>query len=338
MKIAIHLSKHNFGERWLEYCKLKGIPFKCVNCYDNNIIEQLSDCNALMWHHFQTDPKSVIFAKQLLFSLEQSGKIVFPDFRTGWHFDDKLGQKYLLEAIGAPLVPSYVYFDINEALDWIKETTFPKVFKLRGGAGSANVRYVKNYYSAKKIIKQAFGRGFRNYEPFSALNEKIRKFKLGKASIIDVFKGIAHIFISPKYSKIKGREKGYVYFQDFIHGNSFDIRIVVVDNKAFAIKRMVRKNDFRASGSGFILYEKELVDEDTVILAFKLSDKLKTQCVAFDFVYDNKKPRLLEISYGFVAEGYDRCPGYWDKSMNWIKGKFDPYGWMVEIVLKSKNE
>ena len=96
----------------------------------------MDDCDALMWHHFQTNPKAILFAKQLLFALEQSGKKVFPDFRTGWHFDDKLGQKYLLEAIDAPLVPSYVFYDKKEALEWVQKTDFPKVFKLRGGAGS----------------------------------------------------------------------------------------------------------------------------------------------------------------------------------------------------------
>ena len=40
------------------------------------------------------------------------------------------------------------------------------------------------------------------------------------------------------------------------------VRVIVINDKAFAIKRMVRKNDFRASGSGIIEYDKEnLTDE-----------------------------------------------------------------------------
>ena len=92
--------------------------------------------------------------------------------------------------------------------------------------------------------------------------------------------------------------------------------------------------DFRASGSGTILYDKGLFDEDIIKLSFDLSDKLKSQCVAFDFVYDNKDPLLVEISYGFTPEGYDPCPGYWDKNLNWHEGKFDPYGWMVYNIIK----
>ena len=70
--------------------------------------------------------------------------MVFPNFNTAWHFDDKVGQKYLLEAIDAPLVPSYVFYSKEMALKWLEQTQFPKVFKLRGGAGSANVKLVQD--------------------------------------------------------------------------------------------------------------------------------------------------------------------------------------------------
>ncbi|MFW5983226.1 MAG: hypothetical protein ACOCQ4_01900, partial [bacterium] len=147
VKIAIHYTGL-FSERWIEYCEQNGIDYKVVNCYETDIISQISECDAFMWHHYQADYRDVLFAKQLLFSLQVAGKKVFPDFNTTWHFDDKIGQKYLLEAIGAPVVPSYVFYTKREALAWIESTTFPKVFKLRGGAGSENVQLVKNQHEA----------------------------------------------------------------------------------------------------------------------------------------------------------------------------------------------
>ena len=120
----------------------------------------------------------------------------------------------------------------------------------------------------------------------------------------------------PPYERVKERERVYIYFQELLPENDYNIQVVVIGDKAFAIKRMVRKNDFRASGSGNILYEKELFDEGTIKLSFVLAEKLKTQCIAFDFVYKNKKPFITEISYGFSPEGYEPCPGYWDKELN----------------------
>lgn len=338
MKIGIHFSKSTFSDRWISYCERNGIDYKVVNCFNNNIIRQLDDCSALMWHHSQTNPKSILVAKQILFALEQSGKRVFPDFKTGWHFDDKLGQKYLLESIGAPLVPTYVFYSSIDALNWVNRTTFPKVFKLRRGAGSSNVKLAKNATSARKIIRKAFGRGINNYNSLAKIKDIIQKVISKKATYNELLKGVAHVFLEPRYSEVVGKERGYVYFQDFIPHNDHDIRIIVIDNKAFAIKRLVRTHDFRASGSGLIYYEKELFNEITIRLAFDLAKKLGVQCVAFDFVYDNETPLLLEISYGFVPDGYDKCPGYWTDNLEWIDGDFDPYGWMVDALIRDLHE
>jgi glutathione synthase/RimK-type ligase-like ATP-grasp enzyme len=337
MKIAIHHTPGSFSDRWISYCNDNNIEFKIVNCYDNDIVSQLDDCNALMWHHHHGNYKDVLFAKQLLYSLQVSGKKVFPDFNTTWHFDDKVGQKYLLESIGAPLVPSYVFYTKKEALDWINKTTFPKVFKLRGGAGASNVMLVKTKNEARKLTNIAFGRGFSQFNKWNNLKERIRKFKEGKDSIMGIIKGIGRLFIPTEFSKMYSREKGYIYFQEFIPNNSFDIRVIVVGDKAFALKRFTRENDFRASGSGKIVYDKYQIDERCVQIAFEVNSRLKSQSIAYDFVFDaNNTPLIIEISYGFSTSAYDACPGYWDSSLKWHEGKFKPQEWMIKDMICSQ--
>ncbi len=338
MKIGIHHSKGLFSERWIDYCKANNISYKLVDCYRTDIMQQLSDCDALMWHFNHKSPKDSKFAKQLLFSIEASGREVFPNCHTVWHFDDKVAQKYLFEGIGAPLAPSYVFYRKQEALEWAKNTVYPKVFKLRNGAGSDNVRLVSTRKAAIRLIKKAFGRGFKQYDAWGDLKERLRKYRIGKTTSWEVIKGIIRLVYTTEYAKVTGREVGYVYFQEFIPENDFDIRIIVVDNKAFAIKRLVRNKDFRASGSGFIRYEKEHFDDETVQLSFKMTDQLKSQCAAFDFVYSEGKTYVLEVSYGYVKEVYDPCTGYWDKDLNWHPGRFNPYGWMVDALIRSVEQ
>ena len=180
MKIGIHETKGFFSDRWIAYCEANGISYKLVDCYASDIIQQLSDCDALMWHFNHKSPKASKFAKQLLFSVQASGKKVFPDYNTAWHFDDKVGQKYLLEAIGAPLAPAYVFYSKKEALEWAGKTSYPKVFKLRNGAGSDNVRLVKSEKEASRLINRAFGRGFKQYEAWSNLKERLQEVPLRK--------------------------------------------------------------------------------------------------------------------------------------------------------------
>lgn len=279
MKIAIHKSV-GFSERWINYCERNKIDYKTVNAYDSNIVKQVEDCDVFMWYFHHLSYKDALFAKQLLFSLQMGGKKVFPDFNSGWHFDDKVGQKYLLEAIGTPLVPSYVFYTKTEAYKWINSTTFPKVFKLRGGAGSSNVMLAKTANQAKKIVKKAFGKGFKQYDAWGNLKERWRKYILGKTDLKDVIKGLIRLVNKPIFAKMHSKEKGYAYFQEFIPNNKYDIRVCVVGDKAFALKRLCRENDFRASGGGSIVYHKNEIDERCVQIAFEVNEKLQSQSIA----------------------------------------------------------
>lgn len=332
MKIAIHNSENSFSQYWIQYCQMKNIPYKVVNAYDFDIIEQLRECDAFMWHHHQSNYKDALFAKQLLFALEQTGKKVFPDFNTGWHFDDKVGQKYLLEAINAPLVPSYVFYEKEEALQWAQKTTFPKVFKLRGGASAVNVRLVKSSKEASSLIKKAFGKGFSQFNRINNLKERYNRYRQGKDSFFGVLKGLGRLFIPTEFARMHGKEKGYVYFQDFMPDNNFDIRLIVIgQNKAYGLKRMNRKGDFRASGSNSFVYD--VIDDEILRIAFTTAKKLKLQSVAFDFIYDeNKNPLIVEMSYGYGTTGSGKCTGYWDDSFVWHEEAFNPFQWMVNLI------
>lgn len=335
MKIAIHDNPNSFSERWIEYCKKENIDYKLVNAFDSNIIQQLSDSDALIWHHHHGNFKDVSAAKKILFSLEHAGIQVFPNFKTAWHFDDKVAQKYLLEAIEAPLVPSYVFYDKKTALEWAEKTSYPKVFKLKGGAGATNVKLVKSYSQAVNLINQAFGRGFAQFNRLGYLKERFSKFKNGKDTFVGVLKGIARLFIVPEFAKQQPPERGYVYFQEFLPNNSSDTRVIVINDKVFAIKRIVRANDFRASGSGDIDYDFQNIDKKCLKIAFDVHKKLGSQCTAFDFIFDeNGNPLIVEISYGFSIKAYDNCPGYWDYELKWKQGNFNPQQWMIEGLIK----
>lgn len=334
MKLAIHKSSWGFSPEWISYCDEHNIPYKIVNCYDSDIISQLRDCDMLLWHHHHALAKDKLLAKELLYALEQGGMKVYPNFHSGWHFDDKLGQKYLLEYINAPLVPTYAFYSKEDATKFIAQTSFPKVFKLRGGAGSSNVKLVHNQSDAKSLIKTAFGAGFKSYNGWGNLMETLRKYKLGKANSAAVLKSLRRLVVSTDYAKIHGREKGYVLFQDFIPNNNFDIRVVVTGEKAFAIKRMVRENDFRASGSGSVKHQREEIDIRCIAIAFDVAKRLKLQSVAYDFVFDvDNNPLIIEISYGFGTDGTSQCEGYWDPELQWHDQKINPARLVLESLI-----
>ncbi|MCG7538910.1 hypothetical protein [Pseudoalteromonas sp. OF7H-1] len=335
MKIAIHPRKGSFSERWIEYCKKQSIPYKLVNAYETDIINQLDGCCIFLWHHHHGIYKDALVAKKILFSLEHSGVRVFPDFKTGWHFDDKVAQKYLLESIGAPLVPSYVFYNKKLAFDWASKTVYPKVFKLASGAGAVNVQLINSRHDAIKVINKAFGNGFSHSDRYQYFKDKISSYKAGRGHISHVLKAGYRLFFPVNSDSALPNEKGYVYFQEFIPNNSFDIRVIVIKDKAFAIKRKVRTGDFRASGSGEIIYDIAKIDIRCIKIGFETSEKLKADCLAYDFVFDEKdNPLIVEISYGFSIEAYDKCTGYWNRDLQWNDCTINPQEWMVENLIK----
>lgn len=337
IKIAIHNKPGSFSDIWINYCQENNILYKLVDCYSSDIMQQLSGCDGLMWHWDLTDYRPALFARQLTMSLEKKGIKVFPDFNTSWHYDDKVGQKYLLEAVNVPFINTYVFYSKPDALKWAGSTTFPKVFKLRGGAGSSNVKLVKNLSEAKKLINKAFTTGFSSTSPKGRLAERLWMLKRDKnlSAIKKTITGIARLILRKEGEKFAPKQIGYIYFQEFIPHNTYDIRLVVVGSRCFGMIRYCRENDFRASGSGLTDYNHELIDTEAVRIAFITAKKLKTQSVALDFIKDSDGYKLIETSYTFVSTKF---PGYWDTDLVWHQGNLVPQKFMIEDFISSVHK
>lgn len=336
--LAIHSSSGPFAVAWINYCEENRIPFKRVDCFSDNIVSDLQGCSALLWHWQYTDYRAAVFARQFTLSLESIGFPVFPSSATAWHYDDKLGQKYLLEAIGAPLIPSHAFFDEQSALAWLASTKLPVVWKLRGGAGSRNVKLVRTGKEAKRIVRKSFSKGWRSAR-LHPLKERIWYLRKEPSlkSLINIGRGLVRTIRPHEKYRKQSAERNYVYFQEFIANNSHDIRVIVIGDRAFAIKRMVRAGDFRASGSGMIIHDPDQIPQECVKIAFEVTNLIGSQCCAFDFVQNSTEWKIVEISYAFSLPGYAECPGYWDSSLRWHAGKFRPEYFMIEDVLTMVN-
>src|SRR5690606_16992133 len=205
-----------------------------------------------------------------------------------------------LEAANAPLIPSYVFYDEQSALDWLNASDVPFVWKLRSGAGSRNVKLVKSQSEARRIISRSFRQGWRTPR-FYALREQFWKFRRapGASSFANIGRGVARAIVPHEKYRNQNAERNYVYFQDFVPGNDHDIRVIVIGERAFAIKRMVRDDDFRASGSGIIIHDHDKIPEKCIQISFEVTRSIGSQCCAFDFVRSGADWKIIEISYAF---------------------------------------
>ncbi|NVJ64199.1 MAG: hypothetical protein HWD84_08235 [Flavobacteriaceae bacterium] len=326
MNIVLHHRAGSFSERWIKYLQSKNIPFKKVDIRNENLENLLSEADIILCHLSQEDPYYWMVGNKLGFLAEVMGKKVYPDLWSNWFFDDKIIQKYLLDNISDVHVPTHISFNYKEALSKVNTCSYPFVFKLKGGAGSVNVKLIKSKFSARILVFRMFFLGIPKISKYHLLLNRLSKAKNLKNKIFELIVGTASLLKKPKLNRIFGREKGYFYMQEFIEGANHDIRIIVIGNqKLIALKRYTRKNDFKASGSGnFQALNYKSVDVKILNSSLQISKKLKAQSLALDFVYDrNNKFHLIEISHGFIPDAYDICTGYWDQNLKWHDGNLN---------------
>jgi len=263
-------------------------------------------------------------------------KRCFPDQATSWHYDDKIRQYYLLYAHGFPVVDTWVFWDQNSALDWIESATFPLVFKLKSGAASSNVVLIRKKSEAKILINKMFSskgvtcHNVPSRNSLTYLRNLIRLYGLRR------YIALKRGRLDPeKFQPFWQVQRDYVLFQKFLPDNAFDVRVTVIGARAFAFLRYVRPNDFRASGSGLIDYDTSKIDMRCVEIAFRISEKMKFQSMAYDFIFDEEgEPMIAEISYTFVDTAVYNCPGYFDKSLKWHEGRYWPQYCQLAYLIK----
>ncbi|GMU33769.1 MAG: hypothetical protein AMXMBFR20_16410 [Planctomycetia bacterium] len=338
-EIAIHHCEGSYSDRWLEYCCGHRVPHRIVNCYDSDIISQLAGCGGLLWQWKYGDPRDVLAALRVIRAAEAMGLVVFPNSATCEHYDDKVGQKYLLEAIGAELAPTFVFYDKESALKWVASTKWPKVFKLSRGAGSQNVQLIHSAAKARKLVNRAFGAGFRSVASgWGDARSKLAKHRR-KGDIWPTVKRLPKTLREfVRLSRQMPRERGYIYFQEFLPNNEYDTRITVIGNRAFGYLRMVRADDFRASGSGLNVFDQNQIDPRCIESAFRIARRLGTQALAFDYIKGPSESLILvEISYTFLADFIYECPGYWDPELKWHEGHYWPQDVILQDLIKEVN-
>jgi hypothetical protein len=208
---------------------------------------------------------------------------------------------------------------------------------LSTGSGSTNVRLLKSKKDAIALCRKAFGRGFKSfsgyYSDYGIKLKKLRKVKGFRPKIkkpIDFIKKINYL-----HSNV-AHEKGYIYLQDYIPNNPYDTRITIVYDRAFGFTRKNRRSDFRASGSGKIIYDPENINHEFIKIAFEISKNINAKSLACDFLKDEKgSPKITEISYCYSSDAIYGCPGYWREDLIWNKGHFWPEDIIIEETIKS---
>lgn len=316
----------SFSTKWEQRLRELGHEPRMLDANKQEFFEEVAECDAFMWT-FTQQVASRHFGRRVVAAVEHgTGIPVFPSWKTVWHFDDKIGQYYLLRAAGIPTPKTWVFWYRRDALNFCRSATYPMVIKLASGIMSQNVQMLQNYGEAEYWVHRMFGDGL-------VALQKPRIAGLGDArkrarhAVRLLVKGIP-----PDAAQFTEIQRSYLLLQEFMPGNEFDTRITVIGNRAFAFRRHNRPGDFRASGSGRIDWDYTKIDPQLLRLAFQAKRKLGSQSLAVDGMYRDGEPVIVEISYIYDTWAVEACPGHWEiddddpdaTELRWVEGRMWP--------------
>ena len=208
--------------------------------------------------------------EDILLIIEKCGGILVPGFIHYRAHENKYFQEMIKQKLNIPSPDSVIVNNYENGLETVGRLKFPVVAKLSAGYGSRSVELLKDKTSAVSYLKKNM-----------KTTLKFRK---------NIFKYI-------RYRKeLEGKHPvrvGKIIFQDFIAGSEFDWKILVFGNRIFYLKRYVKNNDFRASGSG--KFDNSIQPSDELLyFAFSLKQKLDTPWVSLDIIQSAGDFLLIE--------------------------------------------
>jgi glutathione synthase/RimK-type ligase-like ATP-grasp enzyme len=309
------LPANSFSDRWIEQLTELGHDVRVLNVSSADFIERVSACDGFLWW-FPPMPRVRDVGKRLLPALDHAGKVVVhPDWRSCWHYDDKVAQAYLLDACGVPTPRTRVLWRYEHAVAFFETAQYPLVVKLGSGVRSQNVALLHDRAEAVRMARTLFGAGVETFES--------RAFRLLREISRPLRSVIRRALSLPPLPRPE-IHRNYMLVQEFVGGNDFDTRVNVIGNRAFAFRRANRPNDFRASGSRIQDDDPSKIALDAIRLAFDAARMLTMPAVCFDILRQDGRPVITEISYYFNAPSIGECPGHWrmeDNELEWVAGR-----------------
>jgi len=234
MLIAIQRDRYysdNVAALWADCLQARGVDVRWVDLTGHDFLGQLQGCDGLMWHR-RHKSQDRLESQRILYSIEHYlGLPVFPPHNISWHYDEKLSQYYLLQAAGVSTPKTWVFWEEEMALEWARETDYPKVFKLSAGAGGTNVAKVPNSKEATKLIHRMFDPGIYGGQVGLESNKGKPRWWRHPKALADRLISASKYIISGEPPMIPGSywrlEKGYAYFQEFIP-HEFETRVYLI--------------------------------------------------------------------------------------------------------------
>src|SRR4030042_3846139 len=192
--------------RWTKYCRFfenNSFEYDLYNIHAQDWIERAEKYDIIIGFFSCSFCDLLEMREKYHFLETYLGKTTYPSSGHAHLYEDKCLESYIAKAKGIPFVTTYVSHDKADALILVENLTYPVVSKIVPGSGSVGVELVRTREESRRIVEQAFSRN-------------------GRKTHLNCF-----------------RQKNYVYFQEYVPNDGYDIRAIVIGNMVFGYYRKV---------------------------------------------------------------------------------------------------
>ena len=214
------------------------------------------------------------YIEDIIYYLELSGAKLIPDFKFLKANNNKVFMELLLKRLIPEtrlLLNNRAFGCYEEALPELGNLKFPQVYKQSAGAMSSGVGIAQNLTELKSNLKKIS----RSSNLIIDLKDKLRSLR------------------HPGYQP-ESRHRNKFVLQDFIPGLDGDYKILIFADKYYVLKRGIKPEDFRASGSGIKLFEKD-IPNGILDFAREVFKKLNVPNLSLDIAFNGEEFFLIEF-------------------------------------------
>jgi glutathione synthase/RimK-type ligase-like ATP-grasp enzyme len=297
--------KYPYWTKFRKFLIANQIPYEIYDIHKSNWLTVGKKYDIIIWRPFSM-PSSIDESKKKIYLIEKHlNKTIYPSFEMIMLYEDKIMQYELMKFRGLPVVETFIsnnYDEINDALPKLK---YPLIAKINMGSGSLGTELISSIKQARELTQKVFSyAGRMTYWPYL-------------------------------------RQKDYVYFQKYIDGAKYDLRIIIVGDVAGGYYRDVPRGEFRASGMHTERHGP--ISEEALWIAKEVADKLGFLSIAVDMVFckEDNNFKIIEISSFIEVQSEMEVPakvdgisGIYRLNTQSHKITFEPKNfWLQEFIL-----
>ncbi len=144
-------------------CLEMGVPYEYVDISAPDWVQRVRDCGCegfLVWPSSLDSVSKKLFDERLRLLARDMGRTVLPGYEAVWLYESKLRMNDWLAAHGVRRPETWVFWDRDRAMEFVRQAQMPLVFKTDLGSSASGVEVVRSERRARRLVAACFGRGY----------------------------------------------------------------------------------------------------------------------------------------------------------------------------------